>query len=60
MMSVLLLSPDCIYEHETALVQWTSSLAYPSTLHTHGQRRVVELMGLAAIFLMTAQFSAKE
>lgn len=44
-MSVLLLSPDCVYERETALVQQSSSLVYPSTLHLHSQGRVVELMG---------------
>lgn len=36
-MSVLLLSPDRVYERETALVQWSSSLVYPSALHPHGQ-----------------------
>lgn len=46
MMSVLLLSPDCVYERETALVQRSSSLVYPSTLHLHAQQRVGELMGL--------------
>lgn len=50
MMSVLLLSPDCVYERETALVQWSSSLVYPSALHPHGQWRVVELMGLGSVF----------
>lgn len=45
-MSVLLLSPDCVYERETARVQWSSSLVYPSALHPHGQWRVVELIGL--------------
>lgn len=55
-MSVLLLSPDCVYERETALVQWSSSLVYPSALHPHGQWREVELMGLGAVFLRRAVF----
>ncbi len=49
-MSVLLLSLDCVYERETAQVQWSSSLVCPSALHPHGQWRVVELMGLGAGF----------
>lgn len=49
-MSVLLLSPDCLYERETALVQRSGSLVYPSTLHLHGQQRLLELMGLGAAF----------
>lgn len=49
-MSVLSLSPDCVYERETARVQWSSSLVYPSALHPHGQRRVAELMGLGGPF----------
>lgn len=60
-MSVLLLSPDCVYERETALVQRSSSLVPPSTPHLHGQRREVALMGLggggATAFLMAAVFS---
>lgn len=55
-MSVLSLSPDCVYERETALVQWSSSLVYPSALHPHGQWREVELMGLGAVFLRRAVF----
>lgn len=55
-MSVLLLSPDCVYERETALVQRSSSLVYPSSPHLHGQRREGALMGLGAAFLRTAVF----
>lgn len=57
-MSVLLLSPDCVYERETALVQRSSSLVSPSTPPLHGQRRGVVLMGLGGTaFLMAAVFS---
>lgn len=59
-MSVLLLSPNCVYERETARVQWSSSLVYPSALHPHGQWRVVELMGLGGVFLMRAEFLENE
>lgn len=45
MMSVLLLSPDCVYERETAPVQRSRSLVSPSTPHLHGQQREVALMG---------------
>lgn len=59
-MSVLLLSPDCVYERETAPVQRSSSLVPPSTPHLHGQRREVALMGPVGggtAFLMAAVFS---
>lgn len=59
-MSVLLLSPDCVYERETARVQWSSSLVYPSALHPHGQRRVVELMGLGRPFFSREHGSQTE
>lgn len=51
-MTVLSLSPDCVYEHEAARVQWSSSLVYASALQPHGQWRVARLMGLGAILLM--------
>ncbi|CAB1423316.1 unnamed protein product [Pleuronectes platessa] len=34
-MTVLSLSPDCVYERETARVLWSSGLVYPSALQPH-------------------------
>lgn len=55
-MTVLSLSPDCVYERETAHVQWSSSPVYPSALHPHGQWRAVELMGLRTFFFPPLPF----
>lgn len=54
-MSVLSLSPDCVYEHEAAWAQWSSSPVYASTLHPHGPRREVESTGSRAVLVMRAR-----